>query len=75
MAVTGINSEDRLVQATFAAHLKSKLGWETVTAWNDEETFGPPDWGAILQQSKDYILRRPGCPPFRGSRSSGPRST
>ena len=40
MAVTGINSEDRLVQATFAAHLKDKLGWETVYAWNDE-TFGP----------------------------------
>ena len=40
MAVTGINSEDRLVQATFAAHLKDKLGWEAVTAWN-AETFGP----------------------------------
>ncbi len=40
MAVTGINSEDRLVQATFAAHLKDKLGWETITAWNDE-SFGP----------------------------------
>jgi type I restriction enzyme R subunit len=40
MAVTGINSEDRLVQATFAAHLKDTLGWETVYAWN-EETFGP----------------------------------
>ncbi len=40
MAVTGINSEDRLVQATFAAHLKEKLGWESVYAWNDE-TFGP----------------------------------
>lgn len=40
MAVTGINSEDRLVQATFAAHLKDKLGWESVYAWN-EETFGP----------------------------------
>ena len=40
MAVTGINSEDRLVQATFAAHLKDKLGWDSVTAWNDE-TFGP----------------------------------
>ena len=40
MAVTGINSEDRLVQVTFAAHLKDKLGWETVTAWNDE-IFGP----------------------------------
>jgi type I restriction enzyme R subunit len=40
MAVTGINSEDRLVQATFAAHLKDKLGWDSVYAWNDE-TFGP----------------------------------
>jgi type I restriction enzyme R subunit len=40
MAVTGINSEDRLVQATFALHLKDNLGWETVYAFNDE-TFGP----------------------------------
>jgi type I restriction enzyme R subunit len=40
MAATGINGEDRLVQATFAAHLKDKLGWESVYAWNDE-TFGP----------------------------------
>jgi type I restriction enzyme R subunit len=40
MAVTGINSEDRLVQATFAVHLKEKLGWDTVYAFNDE-TFGP----------------------------------
>lgn len=40
MAVTGINSEDRLVQATFAAHLKDTLGWDTVYAFN-EETFGP----------------------------------
>jgi type I restriction enzyme, R subunit len=40
MAVTPINSEDRLVQATFAKHLRDKLGWESVYAWNDE-TFGP----------------------------------
>ena len=40
MAVTPVNSEDRLVQATFAKHLKDVLGWETVYAWN-EETFGP----------------------------------
>src|SRR5882672_4218818 len=40
MAATGINSEDRLVQATFAAHLEKALGWESVYAWNDE-TFGP----------------------------------
>ena len=40
MAVTGINSEDRLVQATFAEHLEKVLGWESVYAWNDE-AFGP----------------------------------
>jgi type I restriction enzyme R subunit len=40
MAYTGINSEDRLVQATFAAHLKNALGWASVYAWNDE-IFGP----------------------------------
>src|SRR5687767_1958383 len=37
---TDINSEDRLVQATFAEHLQNELGWESVYAWN-EETFGP----------------------------------
>ena len=40
MAVTPINSEDRLVQATFAGHLETELGWESVYAWN-EEMFGP----------------------------------
>jgi type I restriction enzyme, R subunit len=40
MAVTPINSEDRLVQATFAEHLKEKLGWESIYAYN-HETFGP----------------------------------
>jgi type I restriction enzyme R subunit len=40
MAYTDINSEDRLVQATFAEHLEKRLGWESVYAWNDE-TFGP----------------------------------
>ncbi|GEC36489.1 type I restriction enzyme R subunit [Sinorhizobium meliloti] len=40
MAVTGINSEDRLVQATFAVHLETALGWDSIYAWNDE-TFGP----------------------------------
>ena len=33
-----------------------------------------PDWGAILQQGKDYILSRPGCRPFRASRSWSRRS-
>jgi type I restriction enzyme R subunit len=40
MAYTDINSEDRLVQATFAEHLKDTLGWDSLYAWN-EETFGP----------------------------------
>ena len=40
MAVTSINSEDRLVQATFADHLGRVLGWDSIYAWN-QETFGP----------------------------------
>jgi type I restriction enzyme R subunit len=40
MAYTPINSEDRLVQKTFAKHLEYELGWESVYAWNDE-SFGP----------------------------------
>jgi type I restriction enzyme R subunit len=40
MALTDINSEDRLVQQTFAEHLEHKLGWESIYAWNTE-TFGP----------------------------------
>lgn len=38
--ITDINSEDRLVQKTFADHLHDLLGWESVYAHN-EETFGP----------------------------------
>ena len=39
MAITDINSEDRLVQKTFADHLHDELGWDSVYAWN-KETFG-----------------------------------
>ncbi len=35
--ITDINSEDRLVQATFAEHLEKELGWENVYAWNQED--------------------------------------
>src|SRR2546426_12616008 len=38
--ITDINSEDRLVQQTFAHHLRDRLGWESVYAYN-AETFGP----------------------------------
>lgn len=36
MAYPDINSEDRLVQVTFANHLRDKLGWESAYAWNNE---------------------------------------
>lgn len=56
MAITGINGEDRLAQATFAAHLEKKLGWESVYAWNDE-TFGP---GGTLgrMDTREAVLTR-----------------
>jgi type I restriction enzyme, R subunit len=38
--ITDINSEDRLVQQTFASHLRDRLGWESVYTYNTE-TFGP----------------------------------
>jgi len=38
--ITDVNSEDRFVQQTFAEHLRDKLGWDSVYAW-DQETFGP----------------------------------
>jgi len=38
--ITDINSEDRLIQKTFADHLHDHLGWESVYAYNTE-TFGP----------------------------------
>jgi type I restriction enzyme R subunit len=38
--ITDINSEDRLVQQTFADHLEKVLGWDSVYAYN-AETFGP----------------------------------
>jgi type I restriction enzyme, R subunit len=37
--ITDINSEDRLVQKTFAEYLGDHLGWDTAYAWT-EETFG-----------------------------------
>ena len=40
MAVSAINSEDRLVQKTFAEYLEEELGWDSLYAWN-EETLGP----------------------------------
>lgn len=56
MAVSGINSEDRLVQATFAEHLEQELGWESVYAWN-QETFGP-DGTFGRADTKEAVLTR-----------------
>ena len=56
MAYTDINSEDRLVQATFAEHLESALAWDSVYAWN-QETFGPT--GTLGRSSeRDAVLVR-----------------
>ncbi len=38
--ITDIHSEDRLVQQTFANHLRDRLDWDSVYAYNTE-TFGP----------------------------------
>lgn len=56
MAVTGINSEDRLVQATFAEHLEKVLGWDSVFAWN-QETFGS-DGLLGRKDTKEAVLTR-----------------
>src|ERR1035437_1340211 len=47
--ITDINSEDRLVQQTFADHLHTKLGWDSIYAFNSE-TFGP---GGTLGRSTE----------------------
>src|SRR5712691_10599261 len=56
MAFTSINTEDRLVQATFAEHLKTVLRWETVYAWN-AETFGP-DGTLGRADTREAVLTR-----------------
>src|SRR2546427_10842127 len=54
--LTDINSEDRLVQKTFADHLRDRLGWESVYAYN-AETFGPQ--GTLGRASeRDVVLVR-----------------
>jgi len=56
MAYTDINSEDRLVQATFSEHLRDTLKWESIYAWN-EETFGPA--GTLGRaDTREVVLKR-----------------
>ncbi|HVC96888.1 MAG TPA: type I restriction endonuclease [Pirellulales bacterium] len=70
MAYTDINSEDRLVQETFANYLRDKLGWENVYAYN-HETFGPRGTlgresvqdAVLLRELRDALARlNPGLP-------------
>ena len=56
MAFTDINSEDRLVQTTFAEHLEKVLGWDSVYAWN-QETFGP-DGTLGRADPREVVLKR-----------------
>lgn len=54
--ITDINGEDRLVQQTFADHLRDRLGWESIYAYN-AETFGPH--GTLGRASeRDVVLVR-----------------
>ena len=56
MAVTRINSEDRLVQETIAEHLEQALGWDSIYAWN-RETFGR-DGTLARTDTKEAVLTR-----------------
>ena len=56
MAYTDINSEDRLVQQTFAKHLEGVLGWESVYAYK-AETFGP-DGTLGRKDAREVVLTR-----------------
>ena len=56
MAYTDINSEDRLVQQTFAEHLEGALGWDSVYAYK-AETFGP-DGTLGRKDAREVVLTR-----------------
>ena len=51
--ITDIHSEDRLVQATFADHLRAVLGWDSIYA-HSEETFGPA--GTLGRSSEREVV-------------------
>ncbi|WP_396216577.1 type I restriction endonuclease, partial [Gemmatimonas sp.] len=54
MALTETNTEDRLVQQTFADYLRDRLGWESVYAFHTE-TFGAS--GTLGRRSeRDVVL-------------------
>ena len=53
MAVTDLNNEDRLVQATFSNFLRDELGWDTEYAWNQEK-LGPD--GTLGRQTEQEVV-------------------
>jgi type I restriction enzyme, R subunit len=54
--ITSINSEDRLIQKTFADYLETELGWDNVYGFNTE-TFGPH--GTLGRSSeREVVLQR-----------------
>jgi type I restriction enzyme R subunit len=54
--ITDINSEDRLVQQTFADHIRDRLGWESVYAYN-AETFGPAGTLGRVSEREVVLVR------------------
>jgi type I restriction enzyme, R subunit len=54
--ITDINSEDRLVQKTFAEHLERKLGWESVYAYNTE-AFGTAGTLGRVSEREAVLVR------------------
>lgn len=50
MALTDINSEDRLVRQTFADHLEKALGWESVYAYKTEAFSATGTFYAIIRR-------------------------
>lgn len=66
--ITGINSEDRLVQQTFAEDLEKTLGWDSVYAYNDDRThvLNRGAWAAAAGRPDsrghgDHAVRCPSC--------------
>jgi type I restriction enzyme R subunit len=53
---TNVNSEDRLVQQTFADYLHDTHGWDSVFAWN-EETFGPDGTLGRISEREVILVR------------------
>ena len=54
--ITDINSEDWLVQQTFADYLRDRLGWESRYDYS-QETFGPTGTLGRLSE-QDVVLVR-----------------